>query len=113
MEDVAKYADKSADPFYHLTHTKAQVEETDSHYIVRADVPEHEKDNVKILVKDDKVIVNGQRRFEDRVKDENSQIATNSYQTYREIIPLEHPVREKHIHQSWKDGVLTLRIPKA
>jgi HSP20 family protein len=68
---------------------------------------------VKLIVKEDKVIVNGQRRFEDKIEDAASKVSTNNYQTFREIIPLEHPVREKLIDQKWENGILTLKIPKA
>lgn len=112
-EDVGKYSSKKGDPFYRITQPKAELGETGDHYVVKTRVPEHEKDNVKITVKDDKVVVHGSRRFEDNIEDEEGRLATNSYQTFRQEIPLEHPVREKYLQKSYQDGVLTVKIPKA
>ncbi len=113
IEDVGKYQSKRADPFYRLAQPAASIDETSEHYIVRAHIPEHEKENVKVTVHEEKVIVHGARRFEDRVDDSDVSIATNNYQTFRQEIPLEHPVRDKQMQKSWADGILTVKIPKA
>ena len=113
INDIGKYNGKNADPFYRLAQPAAEINDTGDHYVVRARVPEHEKENVKVVVHDDRVIVAGARRFEDRVDDSDVKISTNNYQTFRQEIPLEHPVREKLMKQSWADGILTIKIPKA
>jgi HSP20 family molecular chaperone IbpA len=113
IDDVGKYNNRNGDPFYRLADPKASVQETPTHYVIKTKVPEHEKDNVKVTVHEDKVIVHGARQFADNVEDTDGKIATNSYQTYRQEIPLDHPVVEKAAHREWKDGILTVRIPKA
>jgi len=113
MEDVGRYNSKNQDPFYRLSQPNAELKESDNHYIIETRVPEHEKDNVKVVVHDNKVVVQGERRFEDKVEDVDGKIATNSYQTYRQEIPLEHPVREKFATRHYENGVLTVKIPKA
>jgi HSP20 family molecular chaperone IbpA len=101
------------DPFYQLNGAQAQVTETDNHYIIQAEVPEHEKDNVKIFVHDDKAVIQGHRKFNDDIQDPEGRLTTNSFQTFRQEIPLDHPVREKFAHRSYENGILTLKIPKA
>jgi HSP20 family protein len=90
-----------------------RLSENDKQYVITANVPEHEKDNVKVVVKDDKVVVKGHRRFQDHLDENGKKISTESYQTFHEEIPLSHPVREKYARSSWNDGVLTVVIPKA
>ncbi|MGE3759197.1 MAG: Hsp20 family protein [Pseudobdellovibrionaceae bacterium] len=113
MKDINKYAGKDEDPFYQLKMTNAQVEETDTHYYIKAQVPEHEKDSIKIHVKNDMAVIQGNRRFEDKVQGENARVTTNNYQTFREEFKLEHPVREKMAERFWQNGILTYKIPKA
>jgi HSP20 family molecular chaperone IbpA len=113
IEDVGKYNSKNGDPFYRLAEPKAQIKDTGDHYVIETKIPEHEKDNVKVIVHGDKVIVQGQRRFEDEVDDKDSHIATHNFQSYRQEIPLEHPVREKFIQKNYENGMLKIRIPKA
>ena len=112
-QNLGKYNNRSADPFYRISEPQANLRETDAHYFVQAQIPEHEKDNVHVIVHPDKVVVAGNRRFEDEVDDESGKMATHSYQTYRQEIPLEHPVREKYAQTSYENGVLTVKIPKA
>lgn len=112
-EDVGHYNSKNSDPFYRMSDPKAELSETSSHYILQTRVPEHEKDNVKVVVHENKVIVQGARQFEDRIDEPENKIATHNYQTYRQEIPLEHPVHEKYLHREYDNGVLTIKIPKA
>lgn len=113
MKNLGKHHDRLADPFYQIQYTGTTLDETPDHYIIKAAVPEHEKDNVKLFVKNGIAVVQGQRNFADEVKTEDVKMATNSYQTFRQEIPLSHPVREKYATRHWNDGVLVLKIPKA
>ena len=113
IKSIGKHRERLADPFYQIRHAEATLKETDDHYIVEAKVPEHEKDNVKLWVKDDKVVVQGNRMFADNVAAEDVKLETNSYQTFRQEIPLSHPVREKFATRVWENGVLKLKVPKA
>ena len=112
-QDVGKYNSKNSDPFYRISEPKAELSEHGDFYYVHANVPEHEKDNVHVIVHENKVIVAGDRRFEDQVEDQEGKVATHNYQTYRQEIPLEHPVREKFAQSSYENGILTVKIPKA
>lgn len=113
MQNLGKYADKSDDPFYQIKIVEYHLKESPGMYELKAQIPEKEKDSVKVIVKDNKVILQGQKHFEDRVSNEHHSFATESSQSYREEIPLSHPVMERYISSDWQNGVLTLKIPKA
>jgi HSP20 family molecular chaperone IbpA len=113
MKDIGKFHDRQSDPFYRMTQVQGEMTEYPNHYEIKADVPKHEKDNVKVLIKDGKVVVQGHRRFEDRVKEQGGEVSTESYQTFHEVIPLDHPVKDKLTRSHWDNGVLTVIIPKA
>lgn len=113
MQSLGKYNDKADDPFYQIKTVDYHLNEDQHMYELHAKIPEREKDNVRVIVKDNKVVLQGQRRFEDKVADEHHHLATESFQSFREEIPLSHPVLDHYISSNWKDGVLTLKIPKA
>lgn len=112
LDTVGKYRDRQTDPFYRLNKAQAQINETDTHYIIQAEVPEHEKDNVKLFLHKDRAILQGHRRFQDEIKEPEGKLTTSNYQTFRQEIPLERPVHEKLVSRSYSNGVLTLKVPK-
>ncbi len=112
LDTVGKYRNQQNDPFYRLNKATAQVSETDTHYFIKAEVPEHEKDNVKLFVHDDKAVIQGHRKFQDEINEPEGRLNTSNYQTFRQEIPLERPVHEKLVKRTWENGILTLKIPK-
>lgn len=114
MNSAGKYLKAKDDPFYQMQKLDGRLKETATDYILEAPVPEYEKDQVKVFVRNGRLVLQGQRRFEDKVenKDEGHKISTNSYQTFREEVKLDRPVAEKLIESTWSDGHLKVRIPK-
>ena len=68
MKNLGRHRDRLSDPFYQIQNAETSLTESDTHYIVQTKVPEHEKDNVKLFVRDAKVVVQGNRNFADDVK---------------------------------------------
>ena len=100
------------DPFYSMQRLNGSLKETPSHYILEAALNEDEKDQVRVHVNKGKVVVSGKRSFEDKVQSDGHRIETNSFQTFREELPLSNPVAENMVESSWSDGVLRVKIPK-
>jgi HSP20 family protein len=113
MQDIGKYSSNQGDPFYNLTHAQASLMETDDHYIIETKVPDYERDSVKVIVQDGRVVVQGQRRFQDRINDGTSKLSTSNYQTFRQEIPLDRPIVESMVDRQWNNGILTTKIRKA
>lgn len=113
VKTVGKYQDKSHDPFYQVTKMPTEFQENDRAYIFKAQIPEHEKDNIEVRVQKDKLILSGSRRFEDNLQGDQTRFSTNNYQTFREEWALSYPASEKSIHRTYRDGILTVIIPKA
>jgi HSP20 family molecular chaperone IbpA len=110
---VERYAERENDPFYKVEDRDTQVHETLDSYIVRAFVPDYEKENVKIHVSGNKATVTGNRAFHDKVEgDDGRKVTTNSFQTFHEEIPFEHPVAAEAVYQQREGDYLTVTIPK-
>lgn len=112
-QKIKHYEDKKQDPFYRIVDLDSKLTEQESSYVFSTRIPEHDRDKISVRVQRDKVLVTGQRAFQDNLKDEGKTIKTSSFQTIHEELKLDRPVREKEIAQSYKDGVLTVIIPKA
>lgn len=113
MSTLGKYNDKAEDPFYRVQTVQYSLNESPEFYELTAHIPEKDKENVKVVVKNDKVVLQGQRRFEDRIDQADHKMTTQSFQTYREEVPLKHPVNEHYATRTWENGMLKLKIPKA
>ena len=109
---IDHYQQRADDPFYKVEDRGTEVNETSDAYILRTFVPNHEKENVKVKVLNDKAVVAGTRAFKDKVENEDHKISTNSYQTFREEIPFEVPVSTESVVQQREGDFLKVIIPK-
>ena len=104
---------REEDPFYALQSFDAHLEDHDDHYIVRAQVPPHEREKVDIRVQDGKVAFSASRQIEQKRDDEGVKVASNSYQTWRQDIPLRMPIHRDAVTKTISpEGEIVVRIPK-
>ncbi len=89
------------------------IKETDTEYQVIADLPGTPKDNIEVSVKDD--VLSLTVRSEDE-KSEESQgriIRQERYQgTFKRSFKLNDLVDDENIQATYKDGVLSISVPK-
>ena len=109
-QQVAKQ--KASDPFYKFKAFSNNLREMPNAYVFKVEVPEHEKDNVRVYVNNNTIIFTGSRKFEDEVDAKSRSIATSTYQSFREEINLDRPVKEKNLFSNYKNGILEVVIPK-
>jgi HSP20 family protein len=112
VKRFAGYQNKDGDPFYQLKEFGGQMTEHANKFELKVEIPEHEKKNVDVIVKEDRVVVNGQREFKEKVNKDGRTLSTNTYQSFREEIPLTHPVIMKAVTKEYENGVMTVSIPK-
>lgn len=112
LQHVGKYRNQREDPFYQMQSPKTELKEEAHHYIVETAAPPHERDNIDIRVKGDRVIVSGKRAYNEDMRQDERRVTTNSYQTFREEILLQKPVAEKLVEKTYENGILRARIPK-
>jgi HSP20 family molecular chaperone IbpA len=106
------FKEKESDPFYKLADRNSEMWETETHYKVRTYIPEYEKKNVKVRVKDDRVMISGNRRFDDKVQDPEKKISTSNFQTFHEEYKFESPVSVRGIEEERMGDFVTYSIPK-
>ncbi|HYL01421.1 MAG TPA: Hsp20/alpha crystallin family protein [Steroidobacteraceae bacterium] len=88
------------------------VSETDSEYLVRADLPAVKREDVRVTVDNDAVTIAGERKFD---KEENSERVHRREcfrGTFSRSLSLPENANTSGIRAESKDGVLTVHIPK-
>jgi HSP20 family protein len=88
------------------------VQETENHYLVTIDIPGVPKDRVNIQLRDNQLIVSGERRQE-RERQEGAQGAREShYGTFVRSLPLSMAIDAEKIEANYENGVLQIVVPK-
>jgi HSP20 family protein len=82
--------------------------------VVRVELPglDAEKD-VKVSVEEDALVITGERRQKEEVKEDAYYRMETSYGAFTRRVPLPEGIDEETITAGYKDGVLEVVVPKA
>jgi len=80
--------------------------------VLKAEVPGINPDDVEIRVEDNTLYLKGERKFEKEVKEQNFHRVERSYGTFTRTFSLPNSVDADKVSANYKDGVLTLTMPK-
>jgi HSP20 family protein len=123
---------RSSDALTHFTHTKhevaapagsdsafpswsllaGEIEETDKEIVVRIEVPGIEKEDCQVTVDANILYIKGEKRFERATGDSTYHVTERAYGLFERAIPLPREVDADRAEASYKNGVLTVRLPK-
>ncbi|MGK3946108.1 Hsp20/alpha crystallin family protein, partial [Streptomyces caeruleatus] len=84
-----------------MARINSQLFENADSYMLKAEIPKHEAENISVKVEKDRIVISGQRQFQDEVKDANKRISTNNFQSLFEERKLDRQVDEKSISRSY------------
>jgi HSP20 family molecular chaperone IbpA len=112
-ERLAAYDTRAEDQFYRMKTLNASLEERDDSYIIRAQVPEHERKNLSVSVQGSTVTLTNQRRSQESTEAEaGRKTSTASYQIITESFPLVSPVDGRAVTREFDGDQFIVRIPK-
>jgi HSP20 family protein len=81
--------------------------------VVTAELPGLKKEEIDISLHDDNLTIAGERKEEKQVGDKETQRAERFYGRFQRTIALPKAVDVNAIKAAYKDGVLTVTLPKA
>lgn len=112
---LAAYASRQSDPFYKMVDIAASISDEGDSYILRATVPDHEREHLTINVRGNReLVISGSRRNEEKLQlEEGGSKATSSFQSYSESFPLAQPVEPKLLTREFDGDQLIVRLPKS
>lgn len=96
-----------------LFEARADVEETDSAYLVTVDLPGVRQEDVKVEVIGDALTISGQRKREDRNDAGGTRRVERSYGGFERSFSLPPSTDASKIEAHLEHGVLRVAIPKA
>jgi HSP20 family protein len=88
------------------------IYETEHELVVKADLPDVKPEELDIRVEENILTIRGERKFEKKVDENNYLRVERSYGSFSRSFSLANTVNTEAIKADYKDGVLTLSIPK-
>ena len=91
---------------------RVDIAETDKAFVIKAEVPEVKKEDVKVTVDNSVLTVTGERKQEKEEKGKKYHRVERYYGSFTRSFTLPENVDQKNIKATFKDGMLNLEIPK-
>lgn len=89
-----------------------EVEETGKEIVVRVEVPGMDKKDCRITIDGNMLYVSGEKHFERETSDSTYHLMERAYGAFQRTIPLPRNVDTDNAEASYKNGVLSIRLPK-
>ena len=89
------------------------IQETDKEYLVKVEIPEVKKEDVKITVEEGVLTLQGERKMEKEEKGKRYHRTERFYGSFFRSFTLPVDADETMIHADFKDGMLYVHMPKS
>ncbi len=90
-----------------------EVIEREQEIVVRLELPGLDKEDCSVVVEDNTLVVTGEKRFDRDTLGAHYHIMERAYGRFERAIPLPRQVDAERAEASFRNGVLTVRLPKA
>lgn len=90
----------------------AELEDTDNNVILRLSIPGVEAKDLNIRVTQQVVAISGEKRQENQTENGSSFRSEFRYGKFQRVIPLPVAIENNKVQAQFKDGILTLTLPK-
>jgi len=91
----------------------ANISETDKEYLIKAELPEVKREDVKVMLENGVITISGERKQEKQTKEENELRVESFYGSFSRSFSLPDNIDVQSVHAESKDGMLKVHIPKS
>lgn len=91
----------------------ADISEDENEYIIKAELPELKKEDVKVTVENGVLTISGERNFEKEEKKKKYHRVERAYGRFVRSFALPDNADASKVRADFKDGVLTVHLPKS
>ncbi len=91
---------------------KLDIKEGKKDYQINVEIPGVEENSINLELSDGTLIISGEKNYEKESKDEKYYSIERSYGSFRRILSLPSDANDKEIDAKFKNGVLTITIPR-
>jgi HSP20 family protein len=88
------------------------IYETENELVLKADLPDMNEQDLDIRVENNRLTIGGERKFEQKVKQDDYLRIERTYGSFSRSFALPRAVNTEAIEAQYKNGVLTLHLPK-
>ena len=89
------------------------ITEDDKEYLIKADLPEVKKEDVKLTVQDDAMSISGERKYEKEENGKKYHRIERAYGSFMRSFTLPEDADGSKVSAEYKDGVLKVHLPKS
>lgn len=102
-----------SEKFFNRFVPSINVRENDEAVIVTAELPGLEEKDIQVSHSDSELILEGEKKIEKRDEKDKDHIIESSYGTFRRVISMPGYIDMAKIDAKFKNGVLTITLPKS
>ena len=88
------------------------ISDDDKEYLIKAELPEVKKEDVKVTAQEGTLTITGERRFEKEVKGKKYHRVERAYGSFGRSFSLPDDASAAKVSAEFKDGVLTVHLIK-
>ena len=88
------------------------VYEEKDHFIVKAELPGMKKEDIDVSLHDGSLSISGERKSETKHEDAEVYRAERFFGRFQRTVTLPAPVAADKVNAQYKDGILTVKLPK-
>jgi HSP20 family protein len=89
------------------------ISEDDKEYLIKADLPEVKKEDVKISVHEGVLAISGERKYEKEEKGKKYHRVERAFGRFERSFSVPEDSEEDKVSAEFKDGVLKVHLPKS
>jgi len=86
------------------------ITEDDKEYLIKAELPEVKKEQVKVTVENGVLTISGERRFEKEEKDKKYHCIERAYGSFTRSFSVPDDADDAKVSAVFKDGILTVHL---
>ena len=88
------------------------IYETENELVVKADLPDINEKDLDVRIENNTLTIRGERKFEKKVNEDNYLRVERTYGSFSRSFSLPNTVNSEAIKADYKNGVLTVELPK-
>jgi len=89
------------------------ITEDEKEYVVKAEIPEMKKEDIKLNVHNDLLTITGERKYEKEEKSKKYHRVERAYGSFMRSFTLPEDADGSKVSAEYKDGLLKVHIPKS
>ncbi|MBS9404339.1 Hsp20/alpha crystallin family protein [Halomonas sp. TRM85114] len=96
-----------------LLRPQLDIAESDREYVITIEVPGVDEKDVKLNLDGKQLIIEGEKRQENKTEEDRYQRIERSYGSFRRVLDLPADAKAEDIKASFANGVLTVNVPRS